>query len=74
MENLRIEGFSGRDTRLYGLISEGRVKEYRQAAYEIRSALPSAEEASKWNGPISFHEDGTVKTLSILPVRSRSLL
>ncbi|WP_367827058.1 hypothetical protein [Streptomyces sp. LMG1-1-1.1] len=74
METVRIEAFSGMDARLYGLISEGRVEGYRQAAYELRSALPSTEEASKWNGPISFHEDGTVMALSILPVRRRSLL
>ncbi|MFF3609995.1 hypothetical protein [Streptomyces sp. NPDC002463] len=74
METVRIEAFSGMDARLYGLISEGRVEEYRQAAYELRSTLPSAEEARKWNGPISFHEDGTVMALSILPVRRRSPL
>ncbi|MFD9794018.1 hypothetical protein ACFWXK_24065 [Streptomyces sp. NPDC059070] len=74
METVRIEAFSGMDADLYGLISEGRVEEYRRAAYELRSALPSPEEARKWNGPISFHEDGTVMALSILPVRRRNAL
>ncbi|MFE1344382.1 hypothetical protein [Streptomyces sp. NPDC058757] len=74
METVRIEAFSGMDADLYGLISEGRVEEYRRAAYELRSALPSPEEARKRNGPISFHEDGTVMALNILPVRRRNAL
>lgn len=74
METVRIEAFSGMDADLYGLISEGHVEEYRRAAYKLRSTLPSAEESRKWSGPISFHEDGTVMALSILPVRRRNAL
>jgi hypothetical protein len=72
METVRIEAFSGMDASLYGLIEDGHVEAYRQAAYELRSALPDAEAPGKWNGPISFHDDGTVMALSILPVRRRN--
>jgi hypothetical protein len=72
METVRIEAFSGMDSTLYELIKKGRVEEYRQAAYELRSARHKTREAGqKWNGPISFHDDGTVMALSILPIRKR---
>ena len=72
METVRIEAFSGMNSRLYELIRKGRVEEYRQAAYELRSARHNTREArQKWNGPISFHDDGTVMALSILPIRKR---
>ncbi|MGC0337896.1 hypothetical protein [Streptomyces sp. SLBN-8D4] len=72
MENIRIEAFFGMDSRPYELIREGRLEEYRQAAYELRSAWHSTREAGqKWNGPISFRDDGTVMALSILPIRKR---
>ncbi|MFD4242813.1 hypothetical protein ACFWP3_14600 [Streptomyces sp. NPDC058525] len=71
METVRIEAFSGMDSRLYELIKDGRVEDYRKAAYELRSTRHDPNEAEKWNGPISFHDDGTVMALSILPVRRR---
>lgn len=72
METVRIEAFSGMVPELYELIKKGRVEEYRQAAYELRSKISTADAAGKWNGPISFHDDGTVMALSILPIRRRS--
>jgi hypothetical protein len=71
MGTARIEAFSGMDSRLYELIKDGGVKEYRQAAYELRSKRHNSHETRKWNGPISFHNDGTVMALSILPIRRR---
>lgn len=49
----------------------GRVEGYRQAAYELRSKMHTTDAAGKWNGPISFHGDGTVMALSILLIRRR---
>ncbi|MFI7019130.1 hypothetical protein [Streptomyces sp. NPDC050164] len=71
METVRIEAFSGVASDLYKLIKDGRVEEYRQAAYELRSTLHNTREVGNWNGPISFHADGTVMALSILPIRRR---
>ncbi|MBT2396450.1 hypothetical protein [Streptomyces sp. ISL-100] len=72
METVRIEAFSGMDSRLYELIADGRLEEYRQAAYELRPKWHNTREAGKkWNGPISFHDDGTVMALSILPIHKR---
>lgn len=74
METVRIEAFSGMDAELYRLLEDGQVEKYRRAAYDFRSTRPRAGEPGKWNGPISFHEDGTVMALSILPVRRRNPL
>lgn len=72
METVRIEAFSGMDSRLYELIRKGRVEEYRKAAYELRSTRHETREAGqRWNGPISFRDDGAVMALSILPIRKR---
>lgn len=71
MGTSRIEAFSGVAPELYELVKNGRVEEYRQAAYELRSKRHNAHAAGKWNGPISFHADGTVMALSILPIRRR---
>jgi hypothetical protein len=71
MGTARIEAFSGMAPELYELIKDGRVEEYRQAAYELRSERHNTDAADKWNGPISFHDDGTVMALSILPIRRR---
>ncbi|MFD7407952.1 hypothetical protein ACFV7R_36055 [Streptomyces sp. NPDC059866] len=71
METVRIEAFSGMVEELYDLISEGHVEDYRRAAYKLRSNRQGADAARHWNGPISFHEDGTVMALSILPIRRR---
>jgi hypothetical protein len=71
MGSARIEAFSGMAEDLYGLIKEGRVEEYRQAAYELHRKRPRSREAGDWNGPISFHADGTVMALSILPIRRK---
>lgn len=71
METVRIEAFSGMVPELYELLKKGRVEEYRQAAYELRSKMHATDAAGKWNGPISFHDDGTVMALSILPIRRR---
>ncbi|WP_328829056.1 hypothetical protein OHT77_15675 [Streptomyces sp. NBC_00252] len=74
METVRIETFSGMIPELYELIRDGRVEEYRQAAYELRSKMNTTDAAGKWNGPISFHGDGSVMALSILPIRRRRAL
>ncbi|MCP3821708.1 hypothetical protein NLX86_27535 [Streptomyces sp. A3M-1-3] len=71
METVRIEAFSGMASGLFNLVKDGRVEEYRQAAYELRSTRPGTHETEKWNGPISFHPDGTVMALNTLPVRRR---
>lgn len=74
METVRIEAFSGMVPELYELIRYGRVEEYRQSAYELRSKMNTTDATGKWNGPISFHGDGTVMALSILPIRRRRAL
>ncbi|MEU6754909.1 hypothetical protein [Streptomyces sp. NPDC046685] len=71
METVRIEAFSGMDSRLYELLKDGHVEEYRKAAYELRSTRRNTHAVENWNGPISFHDDGTVMTLSILPIRRK---
>ncbi|MFF6976281.1 hypothetical protein ACFZAV_00765 [Streptomyces sp. NPDC008343] len=74
MESVRIEAFSGMVPELYELIRKGRVEEYRKSAYELRSKMNNTDAAGKWGGPISFHGDGTVMALSILPIRKRTAL
>ncbi|MFD8685723.1 hypothetical protein [Streptomyces sp. NPDC059651] len=70
MGSVRIEAFSGMAEHLYELIKKGRVEEYRQAAFQ--SSTPQAPHGTgRWNGPISFHDDGTVMALSVLPIRRR---
>ncbi|MEU9290251.1 hypothetical protein AB0D57_37835 [Streptomyces sp. NPDC048275] len=71
MGTARIEAFSGMDSELYELIKDGRVEEYRQAVYELRSKRRDSHEAGRWNDPISFQDDGTIMALSILPIRKR---
>ncbi|WP_371551287.1 hypothetical protein OG266_38060 [Streptomyces sp. NBC_00554] len=71
METVRIEAFSGMAEDLYDLISNGRIEEYRHAAYKLRSDWNGTNAARHWNGPISVHEDGTVMALSVLPIRRR---
>ena len=71
METMRIEAFSGMVPELYELIKKGCVEEYRKAAYDLRSKMHTTDAAGKWNGPISFHGDGTVMALSILPIHRR---
>ncbi|WP_236578657.1 hypothetical protein [Streptomyces tendae] len=71
MGTARIEAFSGTDSGLYELIKDGRVEEYRQAAYELHPKRHAPREAGARKDPISFQDDGTVMTLSILPIRKR---
>jgi hypothetical protein len=70
--SVRVEAFSGMAEDLYGLIKQGRVEEYRRVAHTLHTAQNETGKPSGWNGPISFHADGTVMALSILPVRRRS--
>ncbi|MGW2292862.1 hypothetical protein [Streptomyces violaceorubidus] len=74
MGTARVEAFSGTDSELYELLKEGRVEEYRQAAYELRSKRYNSHGAGNWNDPISFQDDGTIMALSILPIRKRRSL
>ncbi|MFD7063511.1 hypothetical protein [Streptomyces sp. NPDC059906] len=74
MGSVRIEAFSGMTEDLYELVKKGRVEEYRQTAHKLRSARQNTNETGRWNGPISFHADGTVMALSVLPVRKRRTL
>ncbi|MDJ0342851.1 hypothetical protein QMK19_23905 [Streptomyces sp. H10-C2] len=69
MGSVRIEAFSGMAENLYELIKKGRVEEYRQAAFQSRSTARDTHETGRWNGPISFHDDGTVMAMSVLPIR-----
>ncbi|MET9879746.1 hypothetical protein ABZZ36_34795 [Actinacidiphila glaucinigra] len=71
MGSARIEAFSGMANDLYELIKTGRVEDYRQAAFHRQPGPHSSTAASNWNGPISFHADGTAMALSILPIRKR---
>ncbi|MEE1806856.1 hypothetical protein [Streptomyces sp. BE133] len=71
MGSVRIEAFSGMAEPLYELIKKGRVEEYRQAAFQSRSTPQDPHGTGRWNGPISFHDDGTVMALSVLPIRRR---
>ncbi|WP_344123451.1 hypothetical protein [Streptomyces blastmyceticus] len=73
MGSVRVEAFSGMTEDLYGLLKQGHVEDYRRMAYELRSAWNGNREASRWSGPISFHADGTVMALSILPIRRRRM-
>lgn len=71
MGTVRVEAFSGMAKELYKLVKQGHVEEYRRKAYQLRSTWNGGLKASGWNGPVSFHADGTVMALSILPVRGR---
>ncbi|MFE4800664.1 hypothetical protein ACFRFL_38150 [Streptomyces sp. NPDC056708] len=71
MGSVRIEAFSGMTEHLYELIKKGRVEKYRQAAFQSRSTPQDPHGTGRWNGPISFHDDGTVMALSVLPIRRR---
>ncbi|WP_043486775.1 MULTISPECIES: hypothetical protein [Streptomyces] len=69
--NVRIEAFSGMDQDLYALLKKGYIEEYRQKAYELFLARQNTQKTNRWNGSISFHNDGTVMALSILSIRRR---
>ncbi|MFG2631747.1 hypothetical protein [Streptomyces sp. NPDC048473] len=71
MGSVRIEAFSGMAEHLYELIKKGRVEEYRQAAFQGCSTPHNTHGTGRWNGLISFHDDGTVMALSVLPIRRR---
>lgn len=71
MGSVRIEAFAGMAEHLYQLIEKSRVEEYRQAAFQSRSTPHNTQGTGRWNGPISFHDDGTVMALSVLPIRRR---
>jgi hypothetical protein len=40
-------------------------------SFEASTHWHGTDAARHWNGPISFHEDGTVMALSILPIREK---
>jgi hypothetical protein len=71
MASVRVEAFSGMARGLHELLKEGRVEGYRQLAYELRTGWRGAAGADGSRGSVSFHSDGTVMALSILPVRKR---
>lgn len=74
MGSVRVEAFSGMAEDLYTLVKKGHIENYREMAYQRNSAWNGGLDAGGWNGPISFHADGTVMALSILPVRKRRIL
>lgn len=53
METIRIEAFSGMAEDLYDLISNGRVEEYRHAAYKLRRWNSSSTSSTKVTGRAS---------------------
>ncbi|MGK5638797.1 hypothetical protein ACSNOK_10865 [Streptomyces sp. URMC 126] len=71
MGSVRVEAFSGMADDLYRLISQGRVEEYRRRACDLGSSWREDAGAGRRSGAVSFHADGTVMALDILPVRRR---
>ncbi|MGW0560573.1 hypothetical protein ACWDZ4_08060 [Streptomyces sp. NPDC003016] len=67
MGSVRTEAFSGMAEHLYELVKKGRAEEYRQAAFLSRSSPHNTHGTGRWNGPISFHDDGTVMAASRNP-------
>ncbi|MFE2749675.1 hypothetical protein ACFXKX_36080 [Streptomyces scopuliridis] len=67
----RIEAFSGVDARLFRLLSEGQVEEYRAVVHAKRHTRPQLTWDKKWGGPVSVHSDGSVLAIRLLPGQPR---
>ncbi|MFE3589574.1 hypothetical protein ACFXOY_18935 [Streptomyces niveus] len=68
----RIEAFSGVEARLFGLLSEGQVEEYRAIVHAKRHIRPLLAWDKKWGGPVSVHSDGSVLAIRLLPGQRHS--
>ncbi|MFB7324703.1 hypothetical protein [Streptomyces sp. NPDC056190] len=68
----RVEAFSGVDAKLFRLISEGGVEEYRAIVHTTRHTRPRLAWDKKWGGPVSIHPDGSVLAIRLLPGERRS--
>ncbi|MFJ1751894.1 hypothetical protein [Kitasatospora sp. NPDC088134] len=62
---LRVEAFSGMVDRLYELLKDHEVEEYRREAYRLRGKLPSGGD-ERWSA-VSFGDDGSALGIRIVP-------
>nr|WNW40744.1 hypothetical protein RKE32_26185 [Streptomyces sp. Li-HN-5-13] len=62
---LRVEAFSGMADRLYDLLKDQEVEEYRREAYRLRGQLPRGGD-EHWS-EVSFGDDGSVLAIRIVP-------
>ncbi|MGY5131697.1 hypothetical protein ACWGJW_04690 [Streptomyces nigrescens] len=68
----RVEAFSGVEARLFNLVSQGRVEEYRASVHAARRTRPRLAWDKKWGGPVSVHADGSVFAIRLLPGQRRA--
>ncbi|MCX4964069.1 hypothetical protein OHA98_04385 [Streptomyces sp. NBC_00654] len=61
----RVEAFSGVAEDLFRHLEEGRVEKYRREVYARRSTWPRDVWASRWDGPVSIHPDGSVLAMRL---------
>ncbi|MFD4700452.1 hypothetical protein [Streptomyces niveus] len=59
------------DARLFGLLSEGQVGEYRAIVPAKRHTRAQVAWDKKWGGPVSVHSDGSVLAIRLLPGQRR---
>ena len=66
LNRTRVEAFSGVESGLLELLSDGSVEQYRRKVYERRSSWPNSSWDNAWGGPVSVHPDGTVLAVRLL--------
>ncbi|MFF0479406.1 hypothetical protein [Streptomyces sp. NPDC004284] len=68
----RVEAFSGVDAKLFELLTNGQVEEYRAHVHAAQHTRPRLAWDEKWGGPVSVHADGSVLAIRLLPGQRRA--
>lgn len=67
LNRTRVEAFSGVAEDLFRYLEGGMLERYRSEVHARRAAWPRDVWDSKWDGPVSVHEDGSVLAMRVLP-------
>ncbi|MFE4599317.1 hypothetical protein ACFRKE_00485 [Kitasatospora indigofera] len=66
LNGIRVEAFSGIARDLFTDLAAGRVEEYRRKSHDLRLEWPAEQWDTKWNGPVSLNQDGSVMAIRVL--------
>ncbi|MFD7585666.1 hypothetical protein ACFV84_09595 [Kitasatospora sp. NPDC059811] len=66
LNGTRVEAFSGIARDLFKDLAAGRVEQYRYKAHALRSEWPEEAWDTKWGGPVSLSQDGSVMAIRVL--------
>ncbi|MFE9801387.1 hypothetical protein ACFYP6_21405 [Streptomyces goshikiensis] len=66
LNRTRVEAFSGVAKDLFHHLENGQLERYRTAVHAQRKSWPLLGWDSKWDGPVSIHQDGSVLAMRVL--------